>query len=69
MKSLNEKYKTCTAAEIHVQRKCKRVILLIKTSKIYKVGKLHKVLYTPYISRGFYFRESGAIREFDNTQK
>ena len=31
-----------------------------------------KLLYTPYISRGFYFREfreSGAIREFINTQK
>ena len=30
------------------------------------------VLYTPYISRGFYFREfreSGAIREFINTRK
>ena len=30
------------------------------------------ILYTPYISRGFYFREfreSGAIREFNNTQK
>ena len=27
------------------------------------------VLYTPYISRGFYFRESGAIREFNNTRK
>ena len=30
------------------------------------------LLYTPYISRGFYFhkfRESGAIREFNNTQK
>ena len=31
-----------------------------------------KLLYTPYISRGFYFhefRESGAIREFINTRK
>ena len=31
-----------------------------------------KILYTPYISRGFYFREfreSGAIREFINTRK
>ena len=31
-----------------------------------------KILYTPYISRGFYFREfreSGAIREFNNTRK
>ena len=30
------------------------------------------ILYTPYISRGFYFREfreSGAIREFINTRK
>ena len=30
------------------------------------------LLYTPYISRGFYFREfreSGAIREFINTRK
>ena len=31
-----------------------------------------EVLYTPYISRGFYFcefRESGAIRKFNNTRK
>ena len=31
-----------------------------------------KLLYTPYISRGFYFREfreSGASREFNNTRK
>ena len=31
----------------------------------------NEVLYTPYISRGFYFREfreSGALREFNNTQ-
>ena len=31
-----------------------------------------EILYTPYISRGFYFREfreSGAIREFINTRK
>ena len=30
------------------------------------------LLYTPYILRGFYFREFrelGAIREFNNTQK
>ena len=27
------------------------------------------ILYTPYILRGFYFRESGAIREFNNTRK
>ena len=27
------------------------------------------ILYTPYILRGFYFRESGAIREFINTRK
>ena len=30
------------------------------------------VLYTPYISRGFYFREfreSGAIRKFNNTHE
>ena len=36
------------------------------------MNKITKVLYTPYISRGFYFcefRESGAIREFNNTQK
>ena len=34
-------------------------------------GKL-QILYTPYISRGFYFREfreSGASREFNNTRK
>ena len=30
---------------------------------------LFVLLYTPYISRGFYFRESGASREFNNTQK
>ena len=33
---------------------------------------IDKILYTPYISRGFYFREfreSGAIREFNNTRK
>ena len=32
----------------------------------------HELLYTPYILRGFYFREfreSGAIREFNNTRK
>ena len=32
----------------------------------------YEILYTPYISQGFYFcefRESGAIREFKNTQK
>ena len=31
----------------------------------------NNILYTPYISRGFYFREfrkSGAIREFNNTE-
>ena len=27
------------------------------------------ILYTPYISQGVYFRESGAIRKFNNTQK
>ena len=34
--------------------------------------KFCMILYMPYISRGFYFREfreSGAIREFINTQK
>ena len=34
-------------------------------------GAFSKILYTPYISRGFYFREfreSGASREFNNTQ-
>ena len=33
---------------------------------------IFQILYTPYISRGFYFREfrkSGAIREFINTRK
>ena len=34
--------------------------------------RICRLLYTPYISRGFYFhefRESGSIREFNNTQK
>ena len=37
-----------------------------------KAFKISQILYTPYISRGFYFREfreSGAIREFINTRK
>ena len=45
-----------------------------KEKTIYFVVCSHwfHVLYTPYISRGFYFREfreSGASREFNNTRK
>ena len=37
-----------------------------------RTSNLNNLLYTPYISRGFYFREfreSGASREFNNTRK
>ena len=36
------------------------------------IDQFSNVLYTPYISRGFYFREFrelGALREFNNKRK
>ena len=48
----------------------------IKTHGLFLPCQAHPppicLLYTPYISRGFYFREfreSSAIREFNNTRK
>ena len=49
------------------------VIMALITFLLKKIQHVYtrciKVLYTPYISRGFYFRESGATREINNAQK
>ena len=48
------------------------MLFKITSGGIMSVVPQDKVLYTLYISRGFYFREfneSGAIREINNTLK
>ena len=52
-----------------------QLYLFMKQAQIFGPKKLlvyYEILYTPYISRGFYFREfreSGAIHKFNNTRK